>query len=228
MDFKISVGFAAGNKDAMVARLMMIANLQKEAAMGGLPIVQPQNLYETAIELTKASDFATPERFWTEPSKAPPQPPPQPDVTVMEAEKIRAQTAMQTETIKAQTDKYTADTQAAVDKYEADLDAQVKVSIANANAQHTQALEHVKASNAAGLKHLETQGAMSMEERKAQLNPKTQEAKTKDTFVQQVVQMIAESQQRQTEQIMAAIAALSGPKKVVRGKDGRVEGVVPG
>jgi hypothetical protein len=94
-DFRISVGYAAGNKDALMARLMSIAQLQEKAAMAGSNIVTPQNLYETAIEMTKASDFAAPQRFWTNPQGAPPKPPPQPDVTVMAAENIKAQIALQ-------------------------------------------------------------------------------------------------------------------------------------
>ena len=43
-DFRLSVGYAAGNKDAAINKLMMIANLQEKAAMSGAPIVQPRNL----------------------------------------------------------------------------------------------------------------------------------------------------------------------------------------
>jgi hypothetical protein len=73
-DMRICVGYGAGNKDALVSRLMMIANFQKEAMIGGLPIVQPQNVYQTATELVKASDFTAPERFFTDPATVPPQP----------------------------------------------------------------------------------------------------------------------------------------------------------
>jgi hypothetical protein len=74
-DMRICVGYGAGNKDALVARLTMIANFQKEAALGGLPIVQPANFYETATELVKASDFTSPQRFFTDPASIPPAPP---------------------------------------------------------------------------------------------------------------------------------------------------------
>ena len=102
-DMRISVGFAAGNKDAMVSRLMMIAQLQEKAMAGGVPIVNPQNLYQTALEVTKAADFSAPQRFWTDPATVPPPQPPQPDVTVITAEQIRAQTLLQ----KAQLDNQT-------------------------------------------------------------------------------------------------------------------------
>jgi hypothetical protein len=85
-DFKIAVGFASGNKDAMVSRLMLIAQNQMQALEMGLPIVQPQNVYETMLELTKAGDFASPERFWTLPEKAPQQQPPPPDPALVKAQ----------------------------------------------------------------------------------------------------------------------------------------------
>jgi hypothetical protein len=149
----------------------------------------------------------------------------------MAAEQIRSQTEIAKTRTQAEIDKYEADTRAAVDKYKADLDANVKVGIANANAQHTQALEDVKARNAAGLKHLENEGAGALEERRAALNPKMVEAKTKDNMFQQLqamFQQMLQSQHQQTTQIMQAITALGGPKRVVRDKSGRIEGVTPG
>jgi len=81
-DMRIVVGYGAGNKDALVSRLMMIANMQKEMLVGGLPTVTPQNVYETAIEVTKASDFTAPQRFFTDPTTVPPPQPPQPSPDV--------------------------------------------------------------------------------------------------------------------------------------------------
>jgi len=73
--FKISVAFSAGNKDAQIQRLATVLNQQVQMLEIGLPVVMPQNVYETLIELAKASDFSSPERFFTDPSQVPPQPP---------------------------------------------------------------------------------------------------------------------------------------------------------
>ena len=73
--FKISVAFSAGNKDAQIQRLATVLNQQVQMLEIGLPVVIPQNVYETLIELAKASDFSSPERFFTDPSQVPPQPP---------------------------------------------------------------------------------------------------------------------------------------------------------
>ncbi len=122
-DFRMSVGYAAGNKDTMVSRLMLIAQMQEKAAAGGLPIVQPQNLYETAIELTKASDFSVPERFWTDPSQVPPPGPPQPDVTVVTAEEIRAKAQIQAKQIDVEQKERDSIRDVAIKKYQIDHQA---------------------------------------------------------------------------------------------------------
>lgn len=92
-DFRPTVAVAAGNKDAMMARLMQLATFQAEALKGGLRIVTERNAYETMIELTKAADLSSPERFWTDPNTVPPQQP-QPDPLV-EIEKMKSQTTLQ-------------------------------------------------------------------------------------------------------------------------------------
>ena len=83
--FKICVAFSAGNKDAQLQRLMGIAQKQSEALQLGLPVVNPQNYYNTLMEMTKAADFSSPERFWTDPSKVPPKPPPPPPPEIIKA-----------------------------------------------------------------------------------------------------------------------------------------------
>jgi hypothetical protein len=76
-DMRITVGYGAGNKDMLIGRLTQILSAQKEAMVGGLKVVTQQNIYEALIELTKAADFAAPQRFWTDPSTVP-DPPRQP------------------------------------------------------------------------------------------------------------------------------------------------------
>ena len=87
--FKISVAFSAGNKDAQIQRLATVLNQQEQMLELGLPVVTPQNIYETLIELAKASDFSSPERFFTDPSRVPPQPPKIPEQ--VQAAQIRTQ-----------------------------------------------------------------------------------------------------------------------------------------
>lgn len=225
-DFRISVGYAAGNKDALVSRLMMIAQMQEKAMAGGLDVATQDNVYETAMELTKASDMQAPGRFWTDPKLAKPRPPPQPDITVMAMEKLKADSAEKIKGAELQQKHGEADQTSALEKYKADLEAQTKLTIAQMQAQHAQELELVRGHQSAQL-----------ESHRAELNPKTKEAEAKQGEVKQkdtLIQQFMDSQKMQTtaigamfEQVLGAVEKLSGPKAIVRGKDGKATHVVP-
>lgn len=219
-DFRISVGYAAGNKDAQVNRLMLLANMQKEALMGGLPIVNAQNVYETAIEMTKASDFASPERFWQDPSNAPPPAPPQPDVTVMAMETLKAQTEEKVKGAEIVSEEKISAAELAFEKYKAELDAQVKLALANAQAQNTREVETIKAHNAAGLKQLEGAQQSQMKEREIQL--KQQPAQELASQAQQLSQQLVEAVESMKQALQIVLTA---KRTIRRGKDGRAEGV---
>lgn len=132
-DFKISVGFAAGNKDAMVERLLLIINLQKEALMSGVPIVRPENLHASMLELTKASDFQAPDRFWTDPQKVE-QPPPPPDPTIVKAE-MDAATTRETKAAELEFKATELQEKTSLEKYRIDTDAKVKILLESLRAE---------------------------------------------------------------------------------------------
>lgn len=221
-DMRISVGFAAGNKDAALGRLMQIAMLQEKAMAGGLPIVTPQNVYQTALEITKAADFAAPERFWTDPTQIPPRPPPQPDVTVVTAEQIRAQSTLQ----KAQIDN---ETRLKI----AEMDQQTEIVKINA----APVIEDQKARTQIAMKERDAQVAVALEDRRAANNPKLVDTKakaTESTALRDAVATFMQSQQSQTQTILEALRTLadsvkvmSAPREAVRGPDGRVVGTRP-
>jgi len=156
-DMKVVAPFAAGNKDTLVARLMNIATMQEKALAGGLPIITPDDAYNTAIELTKASDFPSPEKFWTNPEQIPPPEPP-PDYTMMalEVENKKADSQAKNVEVDAEIDKYKADLEASVDKYRADLTAETQIALAQLKEGQQANIERLKASlkiadNAVGL-----------------------------------------------------------------------------
>jgi hypothetical protein len=74
---RVCVGYGAGNKDMLAARLNNIWAMQNTPGAMQARIVTPQNLYATAEAIVKASDFNT-NRFFTDPSTLPPPPPPPP------------------------------------------------------------------------------------------------------------------------------------------------------
>lgn len=239
-DFKISVGYAAGNKDAMVNRLMLIAQMQEKALAGGLPIANAQNAYETAIELTKASDFATPERFWTDPATAPPPGPPQPDVTIMAAEQLKADTSLKTKGAELETEKATTSAKLDLEKYKADLASQTQLQIKGIELAHQQEMKTKEMEHAGDLEdqrafneyqmadvHTEKDGVLKdLIEEKKMLKLKEfkglleQQQATQDALgqIMEVLSGIAQEQQRQGQ-------IINGQRRVVRGKDGKAAGV---
>lgn len=160
-DFKLCVGYSAGNKDAQVQKLLLLGQKQGEAMAGGLPIVTPENLYATAIELTKAADFSQPDRFWTDPSKIEKkQPQPHPDL-------IKTQmTNDSNERMKAadiQQKDRDSNLKATVDKYKADTDSQTRIALGNIEAATAQVLQHTRGSHDAGLEFARHQSAAHLE-----------------------------------------------------------------
>jgi hypothetical protein len=240
-DFRISVGFAAGNKDAQITRLMMIGNMQKEALQGGLPIVTPENVYETMNELVKASDLQAPQRFLTHPSKAPPQPPPQPDVTVMAMEQIKSQTTLQVKDAELRTEKEVKQAELASEQQLAVLDAQTKLKIEEMRQQHSAELEDKKSHTAVKLKNMDAKKgddeivgarvrAQTAEERNEEMQKNVltsikalQEALQQVAFSKRVIRR-GKNGKGEGVDIVSPTGDLIASQKIVRGPDNRVVG----
>lgn len=215
-DFRICVGYSAGNKDAQMARLSNIALFQEKAMAGGLPIVRPENVYETAIEITKASDFSRPERFWTDPANIPPPPPPQPDVTVMAMEQIKAQSAATIKQMENQSNEAVNALKVQIDKYKADLASQTTIAV-----------EEMKQQSAASLKDKDASTQMRLKSMDASRGPDElagarQRAQTAEEKFDEINQTLAQSM----KQIGEMIHALANTRRQIkRGKDGKPIGV---
>jgi len=219
-DFRISVGYASGNKDAMVQKLMMIANFQKEAIMGGLPIVNARNVYETAIELTKVSDFAAPERFWQDPEQAPPPGPPRPDPTALATEQLKAQTQVQTKAAELETEKQTTAAKIDLEKYKADLDAQTRLTIEQFKAQQQREVEQFRAEHSVGMEQFKGTQAMQIE--RARAAAKNEPA----VEMGQQVQALAQNLESAIDSLRDALqTVLTARRTIRRGPDGKAEGV---
>ncbi len=66
-DMTVNVGLGTGTKTEQLAHLQMIVAAQKEAVMGGVPIVSTKNLYNSAKELAKLAGFKNVDLFFTPP-----------------------------------------------------------------------------------------------------------------------------------------------------------------
>jgi hypothetical protein len=147
--FKICVAFGAGNKDAMLSRLAVIAAKQMEALEGKVPVVTPENLFNTYVEMTKAADITAPEQYWTDPQKIPPPPnlpPPEVQKAILDGETQKSITAakiMQQDVEsqrKAVTDKYAIDSNVGVQLLRDSLEHEHEQNLTTMKSHHDAAL----------------------------------------------------------------------------------------
>ncbi|OOG11290.1 hypothetical protein [Pseudomonas sp. C9] len=92
-DVTINVGIGMGNKDQKIQHLTMLGQVQAQGLEIG--IATPDNIYHAATELSKQLGFKNADKFFTDPSKTPPQQKPDP-------EQAKAQAQMQVEQMKLQ------------------------------------------------------------------------------------------------------------------------------
>ena len=224
-DFKIAVGFAAGNKDAQVNRLQMIAASQLQAVQLQLPIVGPENMYETMLELTKASDMSTPERFWTDPSTVEPQePPPDPNIVRAEMDNQTKQAEIQMDQQQAAGELQMRDKElmvkAEVDKYRIDKDSDTRIALARIQAQTSHELEDHKAQLDTGKKEkIKIENLDKLDQVMESVN------EIADTSAQQAM-TLGQVLQDVSATLANVAKSLGAAKQVVRDKSGRVTGVV--
>jgi hypothetical protein len=132
-DMTVNVGLGTGSKPEQLAHLQLIIGAQKEAVMGGLPIVSAQNFYNSAKELTKLAGHQDTDKFFTDPmaqpdpnnpAAAPLQKPPDPKA-------IEAQQKLQFEQAKAAADQAHTHTKVQADmalqQQKFDLEKQLKM-----------------------------------------------------------------------------------------------------
>lgn len=153
-DFKICVAFSAGNKDTQVARLMAMAQKQVEALTMKIPVVSPENYYNTLVELTKAADFAAPDRFWTDPKTIPPQPPAPPPEQIV-VEQMKSQTQKDIKAAELMQREVESKRKFELDKYAIDSEAGLRMISEQHSREHEVAIEGLKANHSALLSTLD-------------------------------------------------------------------------
>lgn len=212
-DMRVVAPYAAGNKDALLQRLMIIAAAQEKAFAAGLPIVDAQNAYNLATEIAKAADVA-PDKMFTDPATVPPAPPP-PDYTLMalQVEDKKAETAdkkveneANESVVRAELEKFKIDTTAELERYKVDTNTALQVILAQ----------------------MKEGGQVNLEEVRARLRPETPaetKAKIEKTRAETDNKAVLSAIQSLAETVGGLKDSLSAPKEVVRDDKGRVTGV---
>lgn len=212
----VTVGLGTGSKEAKVAFLQQMAVQQAQSIPLG--IATPQNIYETAIELTKEMGYKDGQRFWTDPSQnPPPQPPKDP---LVQAEEVKGQVALQKAQIDGQAKQEQMGMQAQADAAKLAQDAQLKEFEINKQME----LERFKA-------ELQAQVELAKEQIKAQYTVEAakvtkpavvngdyqdEESKAEDRRMEQEGSARMESLVSQIGQLVAQLAQAGGRPKRVR------------
>ena len=222
-DFRVCVAFSAGNKDAQVARLMAMLQQQQSAMQLGIPVVTPENYYNTLVELTKASDFSSPDRFWTPPQKMPPRPPPPPPEGIVQAQ-IKAQSDEKIKAAELVQREVENQRKIFIEKYAIDASGGIEIIRKEQAHGHTVAVEGLRATHAAIL-----QSTQSMLDSNQKAAEKAHQAadNAKESINHSTVEMhtVKGAIQNALGEVHRA-AALATAKKVVRkNAKGHIEGV---
>lgn len=235
-DCTVNVGLGTGNRDQQVAHLMALLQQQQMGLQIGT--ATPENVYQSQAELVKALGFKSTDKFFSDPAKAPPRPqPPTP-------EQIKAQTALQLKQVELQADaqKFQAEQQLEMQRIQMEAQAkqaeqQAALQVQQANDERDAAREQARIQMEAQLKAVEAETKAQLEREKLEMERfKAELASQTQIYIAQlkaappspeVEEVEAPDPMLQTlEALREAIVALRAPRSIVRGPDGRAQGIV--
>jgi hypothetical protein len=225
-DLTISVGLGSGNKDQQLMHLNSILAFQEKAL--ALGITSPDKIYNALAKLTQNAGFKNPEEFWTNPADAPPAPPPSPTIEEqaiqaqkeIDAMKVQAENARKAAEIEERQRKDAVDyemkqRQLAFDEYKLNLENDTKILIAElqANKDIKTTSMNIKGANAETFTDINEYGEEVPNSALAGL-------------VQAINDNMARLVEQQSMNHQQMVETLSRPKQIIRGADGKAQGVV--
>ena len=228
-DLKIAVGLGSGSKDATLAHLQNIFQMQ----MATLPmgIADPNLIFNTAAEITKNAGFPTDTQFFKKPDpKQPPHPSP---------EQIKVQGDMQKQQAQMQADVHKTQAQWDYDlkmkKMDFDAEAQKMQFDANEKEKDRQlelAKTKAQESTKLAIAELNADQGMMLENSRQQAQFATNDAKMAADGAKQASTQVEnngnDALQNLTQAFMAFTQIMSKPRIriPIRGKDGSIEQVI--
>ena len=216
-DMTIAVGLGTGNKDAQLAHLMSILQVQREAMAIG--VSTPKNIYSAAKRLAENAGFSDGNEFFTDPEQQQPQ---QPQANpLLEVEQVKQQGQMQTKQmdLQAEQQKFVAETELEKQKMAVDyrqkkeLEQMQIISNERIKAAEIEASKEAKLMElAAGIISAQIGSTQSVDD-----TTKIDQAGMVDPNME-VIREVMQS-------IQGMASALSAPKYIVRDANGRAVGV---
>jgi len=225
-DLSISVGLGAGNKDQQLTHLMSILQMQKEAIQIG--ITSPDKIYNALAKLTQNAGFKNPEEFWTNPANNPPPAPQGPSIEEqaiqaqkeIDAMKVQAENARKAAELEERQRKDAADLEMkqrelAFNEWKTKLENDTKLMIAElqANKDIKTTSMNIKGANPDTFTVMDEYGQEQPNNALAGL-------------VEAINANMAKLVEQQTQNHQQMVETLNRPKQIVRGPDGKAQGVV--
>lgn len=234
-DMSCNVGLGMGTKDQQLMQLQSLGQdlamiMQSPFAQQLIDAKKIFNYEQKKIELMGFKDVAT---FLNDPEgQPPPQPQKPPEIQKAEMqiqadkEKFAAESQMKAVEMEqeGQLQMQKAQIDAEVARYKAELDAQVKIQVEQMRAQmeHERELRRVEVDGMVGMKQAENAGkggaTIQIEDREGSLKNASQQLTGHTEVMAQGLSMMAQA-------VADLKEAMSRPKQIVRGKDGRAIGV---
>lgn len=220
-DMTINVGLGSGDKDLQLRHLGAIFQSQMALAQSpfGPALIDPIKLYNTQARLVEAAGFKNVGDFWRDPAKEPPPPqqppPPPPQVLIKQMELQADQQKFQAEQILLKTRE---ELQAAAKLQE----VQASLELQAANDQRDSERESLKATYEA---QLEAQ-RLDLDRYKTDMDNATkvliaQMHSAPEDKPQQTDALLAQN----IEAVRMLAEQLARPKTIIRGPDGRAQGI---
>ena len=205
-DMRVVAPYAAGNKDSLLERLMVISSVMKDIVAAGGPMVQADNIYNMGLEMAKAADLPG-NKFFTDPATIPP-PEPQPDPTMI---------ALEIEASKDETKRLENEQ----DAQDAEANRQTDIQKAQIAAETDLAVALIRAG-----------GSIDLEQLKQRMTSEPIELNTEATAMAgQAIAQFGEVSSRQIEALNRAIERLekaqNSSKRLIRDDEGNIVGVEP-
>ena len=248
-DMSVNVGLGTGTKEQQLQQLMMLGQMIQ--GIGGTPfagqLLDAKKVFNLTQKIAELSGYKDVTKFLNDPEGTEPPPPAKPpEVQVAE---IEAQTSMQKAQMemqgseqemqqKSQLEQQKMVQEAELEKYKADLKAQTEVEIAKIKAvfEQERELQRCTMEHERGLKDIEARGrpgaVISVDDAEGSIGEVANHLRGQGEGMAQAMAMLSEAMALQaqaatdTRNAMAGIAeAMSRPKQIIRGKDGRAVGV---
>ena len=222
-DMSVSVGLGTGSKTEQLAHLNNLYQIAMTSMQAGVQIVNPKGLYALVSKMTTNAGFKNPEEFWQDPSAAPPQPPqPNPLVQVEQMKQEGKQKEMQ---IQGQMDIQKFQAQQQQEQLRSQNDVQIEQSKIQAQMELERWKAELKAQTDLQMQQMKLEAEMQIEAMKAQnAQPAASVSVNNDPKGEFSLGLQALMEQQAQHQQML-VEALTRPKSIIRGPDGRALGV---